>query len=486
VDTLYLILSLLPVLSLVIISLMVNVRTAAFTTFILTSFLFFIWQAPINNYLASFISSLSSTITILMIITGAVFLYDVMSKGGLIKEISTSLNGIHPSEEVRFFLLSISLTAFFEGVAGFGTPGAIVPLLLISLGFNPYFAVSTVLLFNGLFAVFGAVGIPVYAGLVLPLGLSDTDVLVIERLGAFFTGMAGYAVLWFVTRLYEKFHSPMQHKKKVYILYTFFAVPYIFISWFAGGLTTLLAAISMIILSVIYLYRGEEKINLKPWIPYAMLIILMVMPKIISPLAEILATPYSVDNIFGTNISASIRPWQSPFIPFIIISLFVMYTRRESKPDFAVMFNKIIAVFIVLYPTIVISQLMLLSGHARPSIVNHMALIFAQLGNMYIAFAPFLGIAGAFITGSTTVSNIIFGPSQLETARALNLDNNLILSLQLAGASIGNAISLFNIIAAAAVVGLSTYKEVLKNNLIPSLAAGVLLGIAGFIFYFIS
>jgi lactate permease len=198
VDTLYLILSLLPVLSLVIISLMVNVRTAAFTTFILTSFLFFIWQAPINNYLASFISSLSSTITILMIITGAVFLYDVMSKGGLIKEISTSLNGIHPSEEVRFFLLSISLTAFFEGVAGFGTPGAIVPLLLISLGFNPYFAVSTVLLFNGLFAVFGAVGIPVYAGLVLPLGLSDTDVLVIERLGAFFTGMAGYLVLWFV------------------------------------------------------------------------------------------------------------------------------------------------------------------------------------------------------------------------------------------------------------------------------------------------
>jgi lactate permease len=121
--------------------------------------------------------------------------------------------------------------------------------------------------------------------------------------------------------------------------------------------------------------------------------------------------------------------------------------------------------------------MMLLSDSVRPSMVDHIAIIFSLMGNLYIAFAPFIGISGAFITGSTTVSNIIFGPSQLETARTLNLETGLILSLQHAGASIGNAICLFNIIAAAAVVGLKTYKEILSNNLIPSLAAGLVIGI---------
>jgi lactate permease len=483
-NILYLFLSLLPILSLVIISLIYSVRIGAIATLIITTILFFLWEAPLNNFFASFISSLSSTITILMIITGAIFLYDIMNKGGLIKEISTSLNGIHPSEELRFFLLSISLTAFFEGVAGFGTPGAIVPLLLVSIGFNPFFSVSVVLLFNGLFAVFGAVGIPLYAGLVIPLGLEGFEVSVIERLGALFTGAVGYIILWFVMRLYEKFHAPMKYKGKVFLLFTFFAVPFVILSFFAGELTTILAAMAMMIFSVIYLYRGEEKINLKPWIPYAGLILLMLLPKVIPPMAELLATPYSIYNLFGTDINVSIRPWQSPLFPFIIIALMVMAFREGARPDFNEIAGKLFTVFIVLYPTIVISQMMLLSGSVRPSMVNHIAMVFSLMGTMYVAFAPFIGIAGAFITGSTTVSNIIFGPSQLETARALNLDSSLILSLQHAGASIGNAICLFNIIAAAAVVGLNTYKEILRNNLLPSLVAGIIIGAAGVVIFF--
>jgi lactate permease len=482
-NLLFLLLSLLPILSLVVLSLVLSVRKAAVITLVLTSFLFFFWGAPLNSFLASFVTSLSSTFTILLIVTGAIFLYDVMNKGGIIRGISTSLNGIHPSEEIRFFLLAISLTAFFEGVAGFGTPGAIVPLLLVSLGFNPYFAVSAVLLFNGLFAVFGAVGIPLYAGLVLPLGLPPEEIIIIERLGAVFTGGSGYLVLWFVMKLYEKFHAPMKYKAKVFLMYTFFVVPFIIFSFFAGELTAILTAMAMMILSVLYLYKGEEKINLQPWIPYAGLVVLMLLPKIYSPLSELLRTPYSVENIFGTGTSALIRPWQSPLIPFLIIGFLVMFFRKESKPNYKEMLHKVFAVFIVLYPTIVISQMMLLSESVRPSMVNHIAMIFSLAGTYYIGFAPFIGIAGAFITGSTTVSNIIFGPSQLQTAQTLNVDSSLVLTLQHAGASIGNAICLFNIIAAAAVVGLSTYKEILRNNLAPSLLAGLVIGLAGMIIY---
>jgi lactate permease len=482
---LFFFLSVIPLISLVVLSLKIGVRNAAVVTLGITTILFFFWEAPVNYFFASLAASLSSTISILMIITGAVFLYDVMDKGGYINEISSSLKALHPSPEIRFFLLAISLTAFFEGVAGFGTPGAIVPLLLISLGFNPYFAVSAVLLLNGLFAVFGAVGVPVYAGLKLPLGLSNEMVSSIERLAALFTAAAGYVILWFVIRLYAKFQGPLKEKPKIYLMYTFIAVPYVIFSLFAGELTSMLSAVVMLTLSLLFISEKQDKINLKPWIPYTFLILLMLIPKLLPVFSNFLSTPFGVNNIFDTDVSVNIRPMQSPLIPFFIIGMGVILMKREVKPDWKDLFNKILVVLLILYPTIAVSQLMLNSGGVRPSMVNYIAGIFSLLGSGYIIFAPLIGIAGAFITGSTTVSNIIFGPSQLETAKALSLKTELILSLQLSGGSIGNAICLFNIIAAAAVAGLKTYKEILRDNLLPALLGGLTVGILALIYFFI-
>lgn len=116
--------------------------------------------------------------------------------------------------------------------------------------------------------------------------------------------------------------------------------------------------------------------------------------------------------------------------------------------------------------------------------VNYLAGMFSILGNAYIMFASFIGIAGTFITGSTTVSNIIFGPAQYETSELLNLNKSLVLTLQHCGAAIGNAICLFNIIAAATVVNLKTYKEILSNNIVPVLAVGLIIGMIGMILNF--
>lgn len=69
------------------------------------------------------------------------------------------------------------------------------------------------------------------------------------------------------------------------------------------------------------------------------------------------------------------------------------------------------------------------------------------MGGCHI-FSPLLGITGAFITGSTTISNVVFETSQLETAKLLHLNPIVLLSLQLNGAGIGKAICLFNMLPA--------------------------------------
>jgi lactate permease len=76
---------------------------------------------------------------------------------------------------------------------------------------------------------------------------------------------------------------------------------------------------------------------------------------------------------------------------------------------------------------------------------------------------------------------VVFGPSQLETALSLQISPVVLLSLQLAGAALGNAICLFNIIAAASIANIKNYKEILASNLLPTLAGGLLIGLLGLI-----
>jgi lactate permease len=124
---------------------------------------------------------------------------------------------------------------------------------------------------------------------------------------------------------------------------------------------------------------------------------------------------------------------------------------------------------------------MINSGSSQPSMVSYISGILAQLGSLFPIFSPFIGIIGAFITGSTTISNVVFGPSQLATGQSLQIAPAYVLALQLTGAALGNAICLFNIIAAASIANLKNYREVLVNNLPPTLLGGFLFGVLGWL-----
>ena len=102
-------------------------------------------------------------------------------------------------------------------------------------------------------------------------------------------------------------------------------------------------------------------------------------------------------------------------------------------------------------------------------------------GPAYPLLAPYLGVLGAFMTGSTTVSNVIFGPVQHDAAITLGYDPPTILGVQLAGASLGNAVCLFNVIAAAAVVGLIDYQPILRRTIVPTVVAAGFVAAVGYV-----
>jgi lactate permease len=75
----------------------------------------------------------------------------------------------------------------------------------------------------------------------------------------------------------------------------------------------------------------------------------------------------------------------------------------------------------------------------------------ANTGPIFPLLSPFIGALGAFMTGSNTNSNVVFGQLQQQTATALNLSIPLILAAQTAGGAIGGLFA-----PAKVIVGVST------------------------------
>jgi lactate permease len=473
-------LSFLPILILLIVSLAKGVKAGIYSGFAVTSILFFLWGREIPAYLASLISALVGTINILMIIFGAVFLYQVMEQKNFISGIKNSLAEIHPEKSFRFYFLAFFLTAFFESVAGFGTPGAIVPLLLMSLGYSAILSIATVLLIDGLFAMAGAVGTPVFAGLEIPLQLSPdsvSNIYLFSGLGVFFSGMV---IAVFVPYFLKK-EGNNPDKGQVWRLYFSIMIPLVAVSFWMKELTGILAAVAMALISYFFFFKNK-KIRWKPWIPYVVLVLLLLLPKISLDLAELIAYRIEFFSLLGTEIGASIQPLKSPLIPFLVASAFALFQVRDFRVDLKPVVSKTFTVFLVLFPSLAITQLMLNSGtEDLPSMITSIAGVFVQSGAAYPFLSPLIGVLGTFISGSTTVSNIIFGSVQQSSAISLGLDQDVVLSMQLVGASLGNAICLFNIIAAAAVAGVSDYRGVLKMNVLPVFLASLVVSVGAYV-----
>ncbi|CAN5577747.1 L-lactate permease [soil metagenome] len=479
-------LAILPILLLIVFSLTKGVKPAVIAGFLVTTIIFFFWGATIAQFLATIGVSLVTTLNILMIIFGAAFLYNIMFKAGMIEQISHSLDNLHPSREIRFFLLAICLTAFFEGVAGFGTPGAIVPLLLMALGYEAALSVSVVLLFDAFFALFGAVGTPIITGLQFPLDLPSHQIQEVGIISAGIGVLVQLVIIFFIFRLFKQYNYQLLHKGKILLLFSFFAIPFCLFAYFITELATVLASLVMSVCSILFLKYSQgplspKKLELKAWIPYAILAFLLLLPKFFEPLRRWIGWELAFPEMFGTTLDAAIKPLQSPLIPFLIVGIGVNLLKKGRSFYLMEPLKKSANVFVILFPSIAVAQLMINSGVSQPSMITYLSEMFSLLGIVYVFFAPFMGIMGTFITGSTTISNVVLGPSQLETASSILVHPTLILSMQHVGAALGNAICLFNIIAAAAIANLQNYKDVLSKNLLPTLVGGLLTGILGYI-----
>ena len=97
-----------------------------------------------------------------------------------------------------------------------------------------------------------------------------------------------------------------------------------------------------------------------------------------------------------------------------------------------------------------------------------------------------MGGLGAFITGSNTVSDLLFAEFQWGVAQQLELPRQIIVAAQVAGGAAGNMICIHNIVAVCAVTGLIGREGmILKRTFWPFVLYGIVVGIIASLMCFV-
>ena len=156
------------------------------------------WGMPVEWILAASVNGAMAAVEILWIVLGALVLLYTLMNSGAVDRINAGFASISDDRRVQVVLLGFFLATFIEGVAGFGTPAAVVAPLLLALGFPAFAAVVAALIGHAVATVFGAVGTPVIVGFEQPLGAVAGEITGngFGSVGAYATAAGGWAAVF--------------------------------------------------------------------------------------------------------------------------------------------------------------------------------------------------------------------------------------------------------------------------------------------------
>jgi len=449
-----------------------------------------VWQMKLNFIGASFLKGTFIATDILLIIFGALFFLETLRRTKIIESLCLYLEKISPDYRIQVILLAWFLENLLEGTAGFGTPSTVVAPLLIGIGLSPISAVSVALLGNSASGIFGAAGTPIRVGFA---GLNIANV----PLYAALINMVGFLVpvfiLWMIT------FKQIDRKKHFLEALPFaifsgiaFVVPSVFLVFLGPEFPSIIGSVIgflIVFLAIklkIFMPRNirvlkqehlkVEKIHiLKVFSPYLLLIILLIIGKLF------------LNNV-GITLNFGIKHTFNIFSPGIVFILATIPTiflfRKNHKFDPKIIkesAKKAIEPFLIIATISIMVQLMINSGQNISGYASFLQIIANNFKTALLPFiAPIIGAFGSFLTGSITVSNIMFGSIIQSTSIAIGFNAAIILSLEMVGAAAGNMIALADILPALTVVGLKgEERQVIKNVIIPCAIYIILVGLLG-------
>lgn len=505
-----------------------------------------IWRVPLEVMAAATIQGLVMAAEILYIIFGAILLLNILRESGAIGTIRQGLLAISPDRRIQAIIIVWLFGSFLEGASGFGTPAAVCSPLLVALGFPALAAVTIALIANSTAVVFGAVGIPVLLGINTGLeGATVVDnylakqvytyaeyfQLIVIRVGVL-NNIIGTLIPLFMVCVLTRYFGRNKSWREGLAVGWFalfaglaFTIPATLTAVFLGAefpsLIGGLVGLAIVVTAAQRKFLTPKQVwdfppveawedgwsgNLQPdvsndvgqiglliaWLPYVLVGVLLMLSRLpflpFQKLLKVLNLNFA--SVLGTEINISSQPLYLPGTIFILVAIATYFLHRmKTGTTIRAISNSVSTLAgtaLVLAAAVPMARVFINSGFNESSLAS-MPVTLAEgvanlAGSSYPFFAPTIGAMGSFISGSATVSNMMFSLFQFGVATKIGASGAIVVALQAIGAAAGNMICVSNVVAASATVGLSGCEGLLiRKVLLPLTYYLVGAGILGLI-----
>jgi lactate permease len=431
---------------------------------------------------------------VLYIIWAALFLFQVVSEAGGIRVIGDALVRVTENRVLQLMILAWCFTGFLQGFAGFGVPVAIVAPLMAAIGFSPVVAVVSTLIGHTWAVTFGSLGASFFA-IVGVTGQAPADIASPLALMLGLTVfLAGAGAVW-------SFRGPRALLRVLPLIlivgavmsgvqWTMAVLEFYSLAAFTAGITGMSVMILLIrtglfsqtepasdeageSMSASAEALTESAMNWPRFLlavhAYVLLVAIVLIVNMVEPIGDTLGR-VSIDPSFpetttdfgwtneATDSYRSLDVLSHPgaLLLYTAIIGLLIYRRAGLYDDGAM--RRIVRNGVDASVSASLG-IVTLVGMALVMMDSGMTFLLAQgiadvAGGAFPALSPFIGVLGAFMTGSNTNSNILFGALQLDTALILELHVGLILAAQTTGGALGSIIAPAKIIVGCSTVGL--------------------------------
>ncbi len=513
-------------------------------------FALWLWQvSPVHAIAASLRGGIIA-LSLLWIIFGAIVLLFTLRESGAAATIRRGFTDISRDRRVQVIIVAWLFGSFIEGASGFGTPAAVAAPLLLSLGFPALAAVMTTLIIQSTSVSFGAVGTPILVGMAESLNVPEVEGAIAEagmsytefiyQIGVFTAiphAIVGTLIPLIIVGMMTRFFGANKSFREGLAAWKFalfaglsFTVPYCAVALLLGpefpSLVGGLIALAIVVTAarkrlfvpegapwdfpssdkwpsewsgVFSGETGEERHGMtliRAWSPYVIVAALLVVTRL--PFLPFKAWLASVQltwsNILGTELSQGVQPLYLPGTIFMAVSLLTALLHgmkgSEVKKAWSDSAKMLAMPALALLFAVALVRVFIDSGTNESGLVS-MPLVLAEYvayiaGGTWPFFAPFIGALGAFVAGSNTVSDLMFSLFQYGVADRIGASHLVVLGLQALGGAAGNMITVHNVVAASATVGLVGREGLLiSRTIMPMTYYVVFAGSLGLLFAYV-
>jgi lactate permease len=398
-------------------------------------------------------------------------------------------------------LLSWIFSSFLQGIAGFGVPVIIVTPLLISMGFEPVISAAAVLVGHSWAISFGSMGSSIYAiDMVTKTGIDEIIVYMalFGTIALLCTGLSICFIYGGMKTLSRKWPIPLVLSICMGLVLYLLARLKVFSV--LGILTGFVGLICCYLVYRVSRRRGEAKairfykaeLNLlESLLPYILIILLSLVFSFVNPKWSIGLDFGGYVTKFGHVVNAEDNyvtfnllkfPFSIILISSTISMIFYAKKRRINRQTFGTIIRSTAKKCSVTTLTILLllcTAVMMMDSGMIDLIARTLV---SATGDAYPLASPFIGLLGAFVTGSNTNSNILFGSLQEIAAISLGFKAAIMCGAQSIGASIGGGIGPTTISLGAAAAQIQGQEgRIYRKTLGPILLTACVLAVANIV-----